>query len=135
MNTAAKMVSAFFESRDIKLSELSDDLLMIGAQFEGGTIRIYFSFDDSCNHVHVEGREFIKVPAEKYDAIYKTLNECNDQYLYIKFVLDTEGGMICARDDEIIQLESCGEECFELMYRMVKVVEYTYPIFMKALYA
>lgn len=135
MNTAAKMVSAFFESQDTKLNELRDDLLLIGWGFEGGSIRIFFSFDESCTHVHLEGREFIKVPAEKYDAIYKTLNECNDQYVHVKFVLDTESGEICARDDDIIQLDSCGEECFELMIRMVKIVEDAYPKFMKALYA
>lgn len=62
---------------------------------------IFFSFDESCTHVHLEGVDFIKVPVEKYDAIYKTLNECNDQYSYVKFVLDTEDGHIVARDDDI----------------------------------
>lgn len=135
MNTAAKMVSAFFETKDTKLNELRDDLLVIGWGFDGGSIKIFFSFDESGTHVHLEGADFIKVPAEKYDAVYKTLNECNDQYSHVKFVLDTEVGQICARDDDIIQLDSCGEECFELMIRMVKVVEDAYPKFMKALYA
>lgn len=135
MNMAAKMVSAFFEGQDTKAHELREDLLMIGWGFSGGSIRIFFNFDESCTHVHLEGIDFIKVPEEKYDAIYKTLNECNDQYSHVKFVLDTEDGHIAARDDDIIQLESCGEECFELMIRMVKVVEDAYPKFMKALYA
>ena len=135
MNMAAKMVAAFFEGQDIKVNGVRDDLLMIGWEFSGGSMRIFFNFDESCTHVHLEGVDFIKVPAEKYDAIYKPLNECNDQYTHIKFVLDTEDGYIVARDDDIIQLESCGEECFELMIRMVKVVEDAYPKFMKALYA
>lgn len=35
MNTAAKLVSAFFESQDTKLNELRDDILLIGWGFEG----------------------------------------------------------------------------------------------------
>lgn len=96
---------------------------------------MYFQFDDSDTHVHVEGLNFIKVPESKYDKLYKLLNECNDQYAHIKFVLDTENGQIVARDDDIIQLDTCGEECYELTYRMLKVVEDAYPKFMKAIWA
>ena len=135
MNMAAKMVSTYFEGKDTKLNELRDDLLLIGWEFNGGSIRIFFSFDETSTHVHLEGRGFIKVPAEKYDALYKTLNECNNKYAHVKFVLDTQNGELCAQDDDIIQVESCGEECFELMVRMVKIVEDAYPKFMKALYA
>ncbi len=135
MNMAAKMVSAYFEEKETQLNEIREDLLVIGWEIKGGSIRVFFSFDESGTHVHLEGRGFVKVPSDRYDAIYKTLNECNDAYVHVKFVLDTESGEICARDDDIIQLDSCGEECFELMIRMVQVVEDAYPKFMKALYA
>ncbi len=132
---AAKMVSAFFEAQNTKANELKDDILMIGWDFNGGQIEIFFQFDETDTHVHLEGINFIKVTEDKYDAIYKILNECNDKYTHVKFVLDTEDGQICARDDDVIQLDSCGEECFELMIRMVKVVEDAYPKFMKAMWA
>ena len=70
----------------------------------------------------------------KYDALYKVLNECNDRYIYVKFVLDEENGQINARCDNIIQLDTCGENCYELMVRMLKIVEDAYPSFMKALW-
>ena len=78
---------------------------------------------------------FITVPENKYDAMYKTVNQCNDDYTHIKFVLDTKDGQINAREDAVIQLDSCGEECFELMIRMVRVVEDAFPKFMKAMWA
>ncbi len=132
---AAKIVQQYFEAQDTKLNELSDDLLRIGWGFEGGSIDVFFKFDDTDTHVHLEGLNFIKVPENKFDSMYKVLNECNDQYKHVKFVLDTESGQINARDDDVIQLDSCGPECFELMIRMVKVVEDAYPKFMKAMWA
>ncbi|MCR5054635.1 MAG: YbjN domain-containing protein [Lachnospiraceae bacterium] len=132
---AAKIVSQYFESKETKLNELEEDLLKIGWNFQGGSMVVFFKFDDSDTHVHLEGLDFIRVPEDKFDSMYKVLNECNDSYSHVKFVLDTENGQICARDDDVIQLDSCGAECFELMIRMVKVVEDAYPRFMKAMWA
>lgn len=132
---AAKMVSQFFETQDLKLNQLEEDLLKIGWNFEGGSIDIFFKFNEDDTRVHLEGINFIRVPEEKYDAMYKVLNECNDAYIHVKFVLDTENGQICARDDDIIQLDTCGPECNELMIRMVQIVQDAYPKFMKAMWA
>lgn len=132
---AAKMVAAYFEAQDTKPNVLKEDLLRLGWEIEGGSMDVFFDFDESDTHVHLEGLNFIKVPENKYDAMYKVLNECNDNYSHIKFVLDTEHGQINARDDAVIQLDSCGEECFELMIRMVKVVEDAFPKFMKAIWS
>lgn len=132
---AAKIVSQYFESKETKLNELEEDLLKIGWNFQGGSMVVFFKFDDTDTHVHLEGLDFIRVPEDKFDSMYKVLNECNDSYSHVKFVLDTENGQICARDDDVIQLDSCGAECFELMIRMVKVVEDAYPKFMKAMWA
>ena len=134
-NMAVKLVSQFFESKGIKPTELGDDLLRIGFNFEGGTIEIFFQFDETDTHVHLRGMNFIKVPTNKYDVMYKILNECNAKYNYVKFVLNIKDGQINVRDDDVIQLDSCGLECFELMLRMVTIVEEVYPEFMKVMWA
>lgn len=132
---AAKVVEQYFLAEGTHPELLRDDLLRTGWSFEGGSIDIFFHFDESDSHVHLEGVNFIKVPESKYDAMYKVLNQCNDQYTHVKFVLDTENGQLNARDDDVIQLDSCGPECYELMLRMVKVVEAAFPSFMKAMWA
>lgn len=131
---AAKLVEQFFESKETHPEVLRDNLLRTGWNFEGGSIDIFFQFDDTDSHVHLEGINFIKIPENKYDAMYKVLNECNDQYSHVKFVLDTEHGQLNARDDDVIQLDTCGEECFELMLRMVRVVQDAFPKFMKVIW-
>lgn len=132
---ATKMVAAYCEAQGVKVTEIRGDVLRAGWNFEGGSIEIFFRFDEKDEHVHLEGMNFITVPENKYDAMYKTVNQCNDDYTHIKFVLDTKDGQINAREDAVIQLDSCGEECFELMIRMVRVVEDAFPKFMKAMWA
>ena len=130
----ANLVSQYFQAQDTKVRELRDDLLSVGWNFEGGSLQIFLQFNEEDNRVHLEGLDFAKVPENKYDALYKVLNECNDRYIYVKFVLDEENGQINARCDNIIQLDTCGENCYELMVRMLKIVEDAYPSFMKALW-
>ena len=130
-----KMVEQFFESKETTPQRVGDDLLRVGWNFNGGKISIFFRFDESDTHVHLEGMDFVTVPKDKFDAVYPVLNELNDKYVHVKFVLDTSDGEINARDDDIIQLDSCGPECFELMIRMVQIVEDAYPQIMKAMWS
>lgn len=132
---AAKIVAQFFESKEMSAQVIDDNVLRLGWDFKGGSMAIFFHFDETDTHVHLEGYDFIKVPEDKFDNMYKVLNECNDTYTHIKFVLDTKRKEINARDDDVIQLDTCGPECLELMIRMVKVVEDAYPTLMKALWA
>jgi hypothetical protein len=132
---ALKLVAQYLESKDTKASQVDDDVLRIGWNFEGSSIDIYFQFDESDTHVHLEGINFVTVPEDKYDRMYKVLNQVNNEYKLVKFTLDEENGQIIARDDAVIQLDSCGEECFELMIRMVQIVEDAYPTLMKGIWA
>ncbi len=135
LGKTAKLVSEYFETKDVSVSTLQDDLLTVGWQFEGGWVQVAFKFAEDDTHVHVEGFGFINVSEEKYDSLplLKMLNECNYTYTHVKFVLNPENGQICAQDDDVIQVDSCGPECFELMKRMVRIVEDAYPKFIKAL--
>ena len=135
MNIAANTTAAFLKEKNIKVSELREDLLMVEVGFSTGSVKIFVKFNESGDQVYLEGIDFIRVPTEKYEMIYNTLNECNNRYLHVKFVLDTKEGQLSARDDDIIQPDSCGEECFKLIARMARIIEDAYPRFMKALYA
>ncbi len=133
---AAKVLAQFMESMETAPREVGENTVEIGWNFDGGSIDIVFSFDDEDRHVSIQGYNFVKgVPEDKYDALYKEINDCNAQYVHIKFYLDRSVGQILARDEDVIQLDTCGPECYELMVRMVKIVEDAYPKFMKAMWA
>ena len=85
--------------------------------------------------VCLDGSDFVEVPESKYDIMYKTLNECNKTYSHIKFLLEETHGTVVAKSDDVIQLESCGEETVQLLYRMATAIEDAYPKLMKAIWA
>lgn len=135
---ALKLVSETLESKGIRADMVADNVLKTDWEFAYGRMVLFLQIDDEDSHVHLEGINFIKIPEDRYMVIYKTLNECNDAYNHVKFVLNTSGpdvGQISAREDDIIQLDSCGPECFEMMLRIVRIVEDAYPKFMKVLWS
>lgn len=68
------------------------------------------------------------------DAMLKACNEANKQFRWIKFYV-SDNQEVMAEDDAVLDMASVGEECIELVARMVRVVDEAYPKFMKAIYA
>lgn len=70
MNTTTKKVYEFLEERGIKTKKLDKNGLVVGWGFSGGKIKAVLWFDECWIHpqMHMEGRDFINVPAEKYDS-------------------------------------------------------------------
>ena len=58
----------------------------------------------------------------------------NQEYRWVKFYVDEKENSVTIADDAIIQLDSCGEEIFELMYRLADIADDVYPEFMKAIW-
>ncbi|MCR5324701.1 MAG: YbjN domain-containing protein [Lachnospiraceae bacterium] len=131
---AEKMIVDFFEAKEIH-PEVLDGYFRVGWSIEGTSIDVFFVVDEDDTHVHLRGLNFVKIPESKFEKMYQVVNTLNDEYNYVKFIVDTEHETIAARDDAVIQLDSCGEESFELMMRMVGIVQDAYPEIMKALWA
>ncbi len=133
---AAKMVSAYFETRETPLQAVTEsgDVLTCGWDFQGGSIRLFFFFDDDA-HVHTQGVQFAKIPESAYDKMYKLMNDLNAKYKLAKFVFDAERGDIKVEDDAVVSLDTCGEEMFEIMIRIVKIVEDAFPTIQRAIWA
>ena len=76
------------------------------------------------------------IPAEKHSNLLKTLNEMNEEYRFIKFVLNSENN-IDVRYDLPVNTgdESLGEMGFEIFIRIMKIMNECYQSIAKALYA
>ena len=70
----------------------------------------------------------------KLTAMLMACNAANKQYRWIKFYI-SDNQDIMAEDDAILDMANVGEECIELVARMVRVVDEAYPSFMRAIYA
>jgi len=132
---AAKEVIEYFDSKDLTIKLVEEDLIKSSWGFDGGDMDIFVQFIDDDERAHVEGINFIKVPMEKRDRIIPIINQVNSEYCFVKFVLNTNSGQICARLDTILGTEKRGEVCYELVMRTLNVVEDAYPQFMKAIWS
>ena len=136
-NAAAAMFKNLLELKDMTSVFLDEDesVLRAGFRFASGTIEVFFVFDNDCKSVHIVGKDFINgFEDNKRGVVLETLNECNRSFRWVKFSL-SESGDIRVEDDAVIQLDSCAEECMELLGRMIQIVEKAHPRIMKAIWA
>lgn len=129
-----KKVLSYFVEKGIEVTEMEEDILRVGCEFNGGSVALFFQFGEDDIHLRVDGINFLMIPKDKIDNIYRIINECNDTYLYVKYILDEKHGQVIVRSSAILQQDTCGEECYELLVRMVKSIDDEYPKFMKSIW-
>lgn len=113
-------------------------MISAGYTIEGGPfILIRFISRDDDNDVVIRVFEIInKVPAEKRAAVLEVCNQMHIKVRYVKFVLDEDNDLNLEYDLPQETSDDCvGEAAFEMLYRIVKILDDNYSAFMKALYA
>ena len=91
-------------------------------------------FDEDGNYVHIRTKEYVKIPENLKEKIYPVINELNLNFRWCTFVINTDNELI-VKMDAILDMDTCGEECKELIYRTVGICDEAYPTIMKALWA
>ena len=137
MNMAMKMVAAYLDAKGIKYKtreERSAIELGFRADNKEGIDLVLF-FDDDNGGMAVRSFDYCKFASAKTEAMYKLCSEMNKNYRWIKFYVDESDNTITLADDAVIQLESVGDEAWELIVRMVSIADEAYPSFMKALWS
>ncbi len=81
-------------------------------------------------HIHVISSEICHISSPTL-SLYKCLNELNIKYHYVKFYMDNDNDII-AKTDDIVPFDSSEEAIWELLIRMVGVLDDAYPQLMKA---
>ena len=132
----AKVVSAFFDTKDLKHELTGENESVIMTGFGGkenvGSVGLVLFFDEE-RTVHFTTKDFVHVPQNRMDAIYPLLNELNKRYRWAKFTVDDEGD-IFAETNGVLDLDTCGDECIEIILRLVDIVDDAYPSIMKGIY-
>ena len=70
---------------------------------------------------------------DKFAAGILACNQLNAEYRWVKYYLDDDTDVRCTLDARIDEM-TCGEECLEMVLRMVNIIDESYPTFMKALW-
>lgn len=126
----------YFDQQGIKYTE--DNEGAVSVKYNGKnlrTVNILVFFDkDGDNDVHLACWEIASFHGDKYAAGLVACNALNGKYRWVSFFLDDDEDVQAAMD-AIVDSQTVGEECLQLVKRMVGIIDGAYPELMKALYA
>ncbi len=138
VHQATRVVQQALLKQDVKCDILEkDEHSMVVAGFNmksGNSVRIHFISMDEDNDVAIRVFGFIHVEEEQRAAALKGINTVNDQFRFAKFTLE-EDGDVNVEMDIPQKVENLGPVAFELMIRIVQIMEEAYPILMRAIWA
>lgn len=137
MSYAEKFVEVL-DKNELNHSEIkrSDgaDYVQFGMRGDNTNVGVVVFFPDDSNRVSVRCFKFVEnVPDAKYADVLMCCNQLNDEYNFVKFVLD-EDSDVTLREDAFIDEETGGDETFGLCITMINIADEVYPRIMKTLW-
>lgn len=140
---ATKLIKEEMERQGLKYSieEFKDGsgstLLVRFTINNGPSLRVKFISLDDKNDVAIRLFRIVENVAEsKINEMLKTVNECNCEYRYLKFILDEEHDVNIEYDLALrAEDTSIGAEACEILVRIVRIVDEVYPKFMKIIWS
>lgn len=134
MNIAANVFKDALEKKDIKYIEEREDLIRVSFTGENATsIRTTFKFGDDNKDVSVHVFSICKVPDAKYEKACVLCSTLNAKWRWVKFYIDNDKE-VTAEIDAVIDAYTAGDECSELLFRIVDIVDKSYPEIMQMLW-
>lgn len=136
-NAALKLFAAYLESNDYRYQILDDEetVLRVGIATKQFKMDFFFEFSDDCTEVGIKAFGFAPVTEDKFVPMYKLCNELNQTYKHACFFVEEDLNQIGVSDEDVIQLDSAAEECYELLMRLANIIDDAFPTIMKALWA
>lgn len=137
MNTTAKVVKAYIESKGFNCQAMEGRENVLWSSGSGDNIqnvRVIMNFTDEGGYVSLRSYNLCKFDDSKKADMYKVCSELNARFKWVKFYVDESDNTITCQDDAIIQLDSAGPECFELLLRMYSIMDDSYPVIMKTVW-
>lgn len=137
MSMALKMIGAYLEAKKIKFKVNEErNLIELGFNAENkDSVQLMIFVDSNDRGIAIRSFDYCKFPAAKASAMYELCSDMNKEYRWVKFYVDKNDNTVTLSDDAVIQLDSCGEEVWELIFRMVSIADEAYPKFMKLLWS
>ena len=100
----------------------------------GGSYRIKFISRDDDNDVAVRVFGIISVEEDQKEKLLPALNELNNKYRFMKFVLDDDGDVNMEYDYPLRDPDPAAS-AQEMVIRIVKMVDDAYPLLMRRLWS
>lgn len=114
-------------------SESSAVWLQFGIK-NGGSYRIRFISTDNDNDVAVRVYSLVSVEESKRANVLTAINKLNRKYRFVKFNMDDDGD-VNVEYDYLVNDPDPSASAMELIIRLVKIIDDTYPELMRAMWA
>jgi len=111
------------------LSLHSFQLLFGGENMDTITVIVHFD-EDGDNMITVFSMDIANFRSNEANGIW-VCNELNKSYRWVRFFIDDDADLVVACD-ALIDETTCGEECMDLVNRVVSIVDEAYIEIMKA---
>ena len=120
--------------KDVQTLESGNDRVCCGVNCKLTTVDYHFFFDKDGRAVTMRVFRLFAVPIDKKLQIMEVMNDANKNYRWAKFFIDNESWM-SIQIDAIINSETAGPVCLELMIRTSQIIDATYSKFMHEIWA
>lgn len=135
MATYKELALAYLDKEGIKYAEMEKGAIRI--TFGGDnmdSIRQYLFFDEDGEPIlQARSWEVAKFKESKRAAAIDLCNTLNREYRWVRFTLDDDGDINVVADCYMTK-ESAGPITYNIVSRMVNIIDDVYPRFMKALW-
>ena len=127
----AALFKHHLNDKGIKYRELKPGILSVsytGKKLK--SVEVLVGFNDNDNHVTYKCFSVGDFPKDLYEKALAVCNKANKKYRWVKFFIDDEN-TITVSGDLILDERTCGDDCEEMVHRVVGIVDDVYPEFMK----
>jgi len=140
MSLVAQNFISVLESKQLRYdynpaTETRNENVIVGFSADNvKNLRLIFFFDGNGRSVNIKCFSICKVPDEKLINVFVILNKLNYDYRWVKYYLDDDNEVTLS-GDAILDDDSSGDECFEILVRYVNILDECFPEIMKAIWA
>ena len=112
----------------------NNNLEKVEVSFEGDymeDIETIWFFEQDPDRVRVRIWNIITYADSDYQAVLDVVNNLNYTYLYVNFLADTSDNTVTLKYDMPVEVNSAGELCVDMMYRLIGILDDEYPTLQK----
>ena len=116
--------------------ELEDGKNHVGCGVTGKTTQVGFHlfFEQDEKSVSIRIFKLFIVPIDKRLQLLELMNKIHSEYRWVKFFIDEDGWMN-VQIDALLDAETAGPYCMNLILRTMNIIDTVYPRFMHEVWA
>lgn len=142
MRNVARLITEEFDKVEVKYGLMDDDektVVEAGFPIENGPnvlVKFICRGDDGDNNVAIRLFQLAKVTEDQLDKAIKVVNECNNEFRFVKFCVDSDRDINVETDIPTRSSDDCvGQMAVEYFIRIMSIVKEAYPTIMRALWS